>query len=182
MRTNKAAGIAPRVSASAMVGLLVSLLALLCPTNSASGRYQSFESCPPTRAPLAVGGSNQDLTPQERNSVKRFSSFTSELARLLREHAVCESTNARFLARMSSEPAETVAKAAIAACYSDRDKIAPLEKKFGLPPMTVEEREASEAEWEASEEKNMKFIIFEIIKQRAHSLPANGPRPRGTPL
>ena len=64
------------------------------------------------------------------------------------------------MATITDEPAETVAKAAVAACYEDRDKFNALHKAYGLRESTIDE-------WEADENAGLKFVILEVIKHRA---------------
>jgi hypothetical protein len=99
------------------------------------------------------------LSTEEKRSLDRAKKYYRALAALANQHSNCVLGTARAMATITDEPAETVAKAAVAACYEDRDKFNALHKAYGL-------REATIDEWEADENADLKFVILEVIKQR----------------
>ena len=115
-----------------------------------------------TLLPLIASASLADgaaKTVSERQVEKQARNYSFAVAQLVKEHRGCLTSSARALVLLSAEPELTIAREAMAACYDYRDKFAALGKKYGLLPRTVEE-------WEAEEAQLLRFVIFEVIKQR----------------
>lgn len=114
------------------------------------------------------------MSAEEKKSLDIAKRYYKSLAVLANKHSNCVLGSAKIMATTTDEPAETVAKAAVAACYEDRVKFNALHKAYGIRETTIDE-------WEADENAGLKFVILEVIKQRAliRSQPA---KPHETPL
>lgn len=117
-----------------------------------------------------------ELSLEQKNELARYERFSKKLVAFVKRHTSCTSRHAKILALNSIEPAETIAKAAQASCYEDRDRLNKIYREFELPDLSVDE-------WEKQERESLKFIILEVIKQRAVKPPlTETPAKRETPI
>jgi hypothetical protein len=102
------------------------------------------------------------------------------LAQIVKGKAACEETTARQLALMTDEPAETVAKAAMAACYTHQQELEAWRRKYDLS-MSVEQEDAMN---QANDAAGIKFLVLDVIKERLRRQMTPQPKAqaRETPL
>jgi hypothetical protein len=135
----------------------------------------------PVLTPSAsLAGSSSGLTAEQQAALGEARKAFKELAQIVKGKTACEETTARQLALMTDEPAETVAKAAMAACYAHQQKLETWRSKYGLS-MSVEQEYARD---QANDAAAIKFLVLDVIKERLRrqTTPQPKAQARETPL